>query len=286
MSSSEYLNYESGKFSKSKGVGVFGSDAMETGIPSDVWRFYIYYNRPEKSDALFTWDDFQIRVNSELIGNLGNLINRTLTFLYKFYEGKIPDSPGNEEFRKTIFEREEEITRHLDRAELKDALKKILALSSIANKAFQDGEPWKTRTTDPDKADALLFDLVYTVKDLAVLISPFLPETSRRVASFLNLENLSWDMLGQREGLKKIQKPEILFTPLEDPQISELRNKFSGTQKERAMESEKQEQEKIKEQISPEDAFRTSVDLRAAVITDVERHPEADKLYIETVSLG
>ncbi len=90
MSSTEYLNYEGGKFSKSKGVGVFGTDARETGIPADVWRFYVYYNRPEKSDALFTWKDFQEKVNAELIGNLGNLVNRTLAFVGRFYGGVLP----------------------------------------------------------------------------------------------------------------------------------------------------------------------------------------------------
>ncbi|MBE3133843.1 MAG: methionine--tRNA ligase, partial [Acidobacteria bacterium] len=90
MSSTEYLNYEGGKFSKSKGIGVFGTDARDTGIPADVWRFYLYYNRPEKSDALFTWKDFQEKVNAELIGNLGNLVNRTLAFVGRFYGGALP----------------------------------------------------------------------------------------------------------------------------------------------------------------------------------------------------
>lgn len=91
MSSSEYLNYESGKFSKSQGVGVFGTDVMTTGINADIWRFYIFYNRPEKSDTLFTWKDFGEKANSELIGNLGNLVNRTLSFVTRYYEGKIPN---------------------------------------------------------------------------------------------------------------------------------------------------------------------------------------------------
>ena len=85
MSSSEYMNYEDGKFSKSRGVGVFGTDAIETGIPADAWRFYIFYNRPEKQDFQFTWKDFMEKMNSELIGNLGNLVNRTLLFVNKYY---------------------------------------------------------------------------------------------------------------------------------------------------------------------------------------------------------
>ncbi len=100
MSSSEYLNYETGKFSKSKGLGVFGNDAKDTGIPADVWRFFIFYNRPEKSDTSFLWKDFQEKVNGELIGNLANLVNRTLTFINRFYDGKIPTGPINGEMKK------------------------------------------------------------------------------------------------------------------------------------------------------------------------------------------
>lgn len=73
---SEYLNYEDGKFSKSRGVGVFGNDAQETGIPSDVWRFYLLYVRPESQDSSFSWNDLVTKNNSELLNNLGNFINR------------------------------------------------------------------------------------------------------------------------------------------------------------------------------------------------------------------
>ena len=72
----EYFNYEDAKFSKSRGVGVFGSDARGTGIPADIWRFYLLYLRPEGQDSAFSWDDFVLKNNSELLNNLGNFINR------------------------------------------------------------------------------------------------------------------------------------------------------------------------------------------------------------------
>ncbi len=114
MSSTEYLNYEDGKFSKSRGVGVFGSDAIETGIPADAWRFYIFYNRPEKQDFQFTWKDFQEKINSELVGNLGNLVNRTLLFVNKYYEGKIPSAPVDEELWSKVRALEEKITENME----------------------------------------------------------------------------------------------------------------------------------------------------------------------------
>lgn len=72
----EYLNYEDTKFSKSRGVGVFGDMAKDTGIPSDVWRFYLLYMRPEGQDSAFSWADMATKNNSELLNNLGNFINR------------------------------------------------------------------------------------------------------------------------------------------------------------------------------------------------------------------
>lgn len=298
MSSTEYLNYESGKFSKSKGVGVFGNDAKDTGIPADVWRFYIFYNRPESSDAVFTWDDFQEKVNGELIGNLANLVNRTLSFIGRFKEGEIPQVAPGEDFVKEVKTREAEITAHLERAELRQGFRKIFALASYGNRCFQAGEPWKTRKTDPAAADQLLMELAYVVRDLAVMIEPYIPDTSKRILGFLGQEGAAWEVLGKFSGLEKISSPEILFERLEDDKIKAMRERFSGSQAERrekekerkAMEDQQNnvengEREENAEK-SLEDQFTESVDLRIARITAIERHPEADKLYIETIDTG
>ncbi len=299
MSSTEYLNYESGKFSKSKGIGVFGTDARETGIPADVWRFYIFYNRPEKSDAVFTWKDFQEKTNSELIGNLANLVNRTLTFVERYFEGNLiaPQGTGgcgaDAEFWRTVRIYEEQIAENFERAELRDAFRKAFELSSFGNKVFQDGEPWKLRTSDPEKAKALLFDLVYLVRDLAILVYPFIPETSEKILGYLGFSDVSWDNLGKTEGITTVGKPEILFKPLEDPLIEELKTRYSGSQKERAgsqKEKEKVTMEEHKTESAPvpsvEERFTSLVDLRVAKIVRIERHPKADKLYIETLDMG
>jgi methionyl-tRNA synthetase len=283
MSSTEYLNYESGKFSKSKGIGVFGTDAKETGIPADVWRFYIYYNRPEKADALFTWKDFQEKVNGELIGNLGNLVNRTLTFVNRFYDGKLPEAESCEEFWKQVAAHEKKITAHLERAELRDAFREIFALSSMGNKAFQDGEPWRTRKEAPEEAARLLRDLSFLIRDLAVLIAPYIPETSERIAGWLGMDAISWETLGEPDGISGIAKPEILFQRLEDDFIETLRERFAGSQAEREA-AKKESQEKA--EASPEDFFRERLDLRVARIEQVEQHPNADKLYVLQLEVG
>lgn len=85
ISTTDYLNYEDGKFSKSRGMGVFGDNVKDTGIPSEIFRYYLLINRPEKADSLFTWNDFGVKNNNELLPNLGNLVNRALKFVYKNY---------------------------------------------------------------------------------------------------------------------------------------------------------------------------------------------------------
>jgi methionyl-tRNA synthetase len=281
MSSTEYLNYETGKFSKSKGVGVFGTDAKDTGIPADVWRFYIFYNRPEKADYTFTWLDFKEKVNGELIGNLANLINRTLTFINRFYDGKVPSAEVDPDFSNEVIRRERKITEHMERAELRDGLREIFALSSMGNKAFQEGEPWAVRKTDPEKADSLLMHLVYLVRDLGILIKPYMPESSDKILSFFNQHDVSWDQLGTYEGVDQIGETSILFEKLEDEKIEKLRAAFAGTQEERKQQQEEEEMEQ-----TIETRFNESVDLRVAKITQIDRHPEADKLYIETIDIG
>jgi methionyl-tRNA synthetase len=275
MSSTEYLNYESGKFSKSRGVGVFGTDAMETGIPSDVWRFYIFYNRPEKSDAMFTWKDFQEKVNGELIGNLGNLVNRTLSFVNRYYSGKIPEGKSDVSFWEEVSKHEISIAKKLDKAELRDAFREIFEVSSFANKYFQDAEPWRLRNGDPGKAASVIRDLAYIVRDLAVLIEPYLPQSAAKIASFFRLklgENLSWKDIGKADGVGDVRiKSEVLFSKLEDEQVDALRDRYSGSQKERR-------------EVKP--PFSSVIDLRAAKIEKVERHPKADKLYVINLETG
>jgi methionyl-tRNA synthetase len=359
MSSSEYLNYESGKFSKTRGVGVFGTDVMETGIPADVWRFYIFYNRPEKADALFTWKDFQEKVNGELIGNLGNLVNRTLSFVSRYYGGTIPGGPdGSAEpggtyepagnggtFWETVKDYERQITEKLEWAELRDAFRLVFELSSFANKTFQDAQPWKFRTEDPPRARALIRDLCYVVKDIAVLIGPYMPSAAAKIASFFGLgfsagapsalgaaeseapgtgafesAGLGWDDLGKTSGLSEVRRCEVLFAKLEDDKIAALRDFYSGSQKERA-EKESADaakagpaktgsaagpagadsadasgkaktsgkaagETKAAESAPSPKSFGETLDLRVARIVKIERHPNAEKLYVETLDIA
>ncbi len=292
MSSSEYLNYEAGKFSKSAGTGVFGNDVMDTGIPADVWRFYLFYNRPEKNDTLFAWKEFQERVNSDLIGNLANLVNRTLTFSVKNFGAAVPAGQEDKAFWDQIRAGEARIREHFERAELRDALKETLDLADLGNKKFQDAEPWKLVKTDPAAAGALLRNLVFLVRDLGLLVEPFLPSTAARIRAFVGAASDSWSQLGTTNGDLAVGTVEILFKKLEDADIAAWQARFAGSQKDRMENSEQPKTPAVaatpaaatpEVPVRPEDSFREKLDLRIAKLLEVKQHPGADKLYVELI---
>ena len=303
MSSTEYLNYEDGKFSKSRGVGVFGSDAIETGIPADAWRFYIFYNRPEKQDYQFTWKDFMEKLNGELIGNLGNLVNRTLLFVNKYYEGKIPEAPVDEELWAQVKELEKKATEYLEWAELKDAFRTMFEISDICNKKFQVTEPWKARTENPAVADSLIHNLCYVIKDLMIMMNPYMPQYTQKIMSYfgktieekkVGMETkpgYTWADLGVTEGLTTVGPTEVFFKPLDQKTMLAFREKFGGQQKAKKEEKKADKKAKKAEPVvlpveQQEAFFNSTIELTVAKIVDVKPNPEGEKLFIETLDDG
>lgn len=307
MSSTEYLNYEDGKFSKSRGVGVFGTDAIETGIPADAWRFYIFYNRPEKQDFQFTWKDFMEKMNSELIGNLGNLVNRTLLFVSKYYDNVIPDAPVDEELWAKVRELEKKATDYLEWADLKDAFHTMFDIADICNKKFQATEPWKARTENPEVAASLIHNLCYVIKDLMIMMNPYMPQYTQKIMSYFGKSiqetkvgmetkpGYTWADLGVTEGLDKLGPTEVYFKPMDQKTMLAFREKFGGKHSERGdnkAKAEKKEKKAKKAEpvVLPVDQqaafFNSTIELTVAKIVDVKPNPEGEKLYIETLDDG
>ncbi|PKK16793.1 hypothetical protein A306_00000167, partial [Columba livia] len=179
----EYLNYEDGKFSKSRGVGVFGDMAKDTGIPADIWRFYLLSVRPEGQDSAFSWGDLMLKNNSELLNNLGNFINRAGMFVCKFFGGVVPDmvlTPDDE--------------RLLARVTLE--LRQYHQLLERVN------EPWKRikgDEKDRQRAGTVTGVAVNVASALAVMLQPYMPSVSVSPL-FQKLENDQVEALRKRFG--------------------------------------------------------------------------------------
>jgi methionyl-tRNA synthetase len=276
ISSTEYLNYEDGQFSKSRGVGVFGNDAKESGIPSDIWRYHLLVNRPETSDTHFSWQDFQEKNNNELLANLGNFVNRTTTFIKNNFESTIPKADLKKEdkaFLKSVDTRIERITNLLSIISLKEALKEIMLLSKSGNQYFQEKQPWKTVKEEKTKQDAAttMFVCANLARKLAILLEPYIPQTSKEIFAMLNIEAQTWQQIPKDLENHQIAEPKILFRKYDDAEIEIWQKKYAGTQKERKM-------------VPTHDFGITN--LRVARIEDAEEHPDADKLFVLQISLG
>ena len=137
ISTTEYLLYCGVKFSKSRGIGVFGDDVQKTGIPADVWRYYLLVNRPESADTSFEWKDFAAKNNTELLNNLGNFLQRSLSFCKTKLGGIVGTSSGkaatistltpiDESFIKEITKQTREYIQFLEGTHIKNALKVFL----------------------------------------------------------------------------------------------------------------------------------------------------------------
>ncbi|MEM3027799.1 MAG: methionine--tRNA ligase [Candidatus Bathyarchaeia archaeon] len=226
----EFIMYENQPFSKSKGIGIWADEALKL-APADYWRFILIMNRPETRDTNFTWEDFAERVNGELNDNLGNFIHRTLTFIHRYFDGRIPQLASLATEDKEILDAiiytahlEEEL---LDSFRFKDALEAVLSLSRKGNAYLSLREPWHLVKADRAAAATVLHISSQIVKALAVLIAPFMPETSDKIWKTLGLPGNVYDAgfsaaydfslpVGQT-----IQNPIPLFRKVDAKELSE-----------------------------------------------------------------
>uniref|UniRef100_A0AAZ3QW51 Methionine--tRNA ligase, cytoplasmic n=1 Tax=Oncorhynchus tshawytscha TaxID=74940 RepID=A0AAZ3QW51_ONCTS len=240
----EYLNYEDTKFSKSRGVGVFGDMAKDTGIPSDVWRFYLLYLRPEGQDSAFSWVDMATKNNSELLNNLGNFINRAGMFVSKFFESCVPAMALQQEDKRLLAQVGWELKQYInlmDRVKIRDALKCILNISRHGNQYIQVNEPWKKikgDETDRQRSGTVTGVSVNVACLLSVMLQPYMPTVSHTIRQQLNAPPSVTGTLLQGTGNFVCSLPvghhigtvSPLFQKLESEQIESLKKRFGGQQ--------------------------------------------------------
>ncbi|XP_056418529.1 methionine--tRNA ligase, cytoplasmic isoform X3 [Hyla sarda] len=236
----EYLNYEDGKFSKSRGVGVFGDMAKDTGIPADIWRFYLLYVRPEGQDSVFSWGDLMLKNNSELLNNLGNFVNRAGMFVQKFFNGHVPKMELLTEDKRLLAQVTAELQQYnqlLEKVRIRDALRCILNISRHGNQYIQVNEPWKCIKGTPQeqtRAGTVTGLAVNMAALLSVMLQPYMPSISAVIQEQLLvpqeasvLTNNFHCMLPQGHRIGAVSP---LFQKLENDQVEALKKRFGGGQ--------------------------------------------------------
>lgn len=263
LSSTEYLNYEGEKFSKSKRIGIFGKDAIDSDIPSDYWRFYIMSIRPEKSDTNFNLDEFEERINNGLISNTVNFCYRVLSLTSKYFDDEIPEFNTDAELMKEVYEKVNEMDKLMDEVKIKQYIKKILELSSIGNKYLQENKPWKVIKEDENLVKDILGNSVQIVKTLSLLLYPITPDLSNKLKESLLLDEKDYEFIWsnlEKEVVGKINVEKIA-NRIDSKVIEEMKEKYS------------------------ENEF-SKLNLKVGKIIEVEDIKHTDKLYKVIVNLG
>lgn len=249
LSTTEYLNYEGGKFSKSRGVGVFGNNARDTKVPADVWRYYLLKNRPETGDTQFEWRSFIENNNSELLAKLGNFVNRVIKLVNsKIYNSVIPDYTSLHS--ASMFDKAKaEINAYLkqyiadmEAVNLKAGIQSAMHIAQAGNNFLQsNGFDNKLAANEPEKAAAVTGIAINIIHLCASIFEPYLPATSRSIlkqlqAPFLVIPN-HWTADDIKPG-HQIGKATYLFSQIDPKMEEEWRTVFGGTQAERLKKDE------------------------------------------------
>lgn len=210
--SNEYITLEGRKISTSQNWAVWLKDLSRDYHP-DAIRYFFIANGPEKRDTDFSKREFAEQNNSELVGAWGNFVNRTLAFLVKYKESQIPEGIVDADIRNKVTEVYKTVGTKIENGQFKEALEAIFELVRFGNKYYDSQEPWKTRTTAPEKCAGTLFNCTWLIGNLAVLLVPFLPFSSEKVLGWLGLTT-DWTV----QNFTSVQIPKdysILFTRIE-----------------------------------------------------------------------
>ena len=227
-----HLTLQAKKISKSRNWYIGLKDFLQI-FPADYLRFYLVSINPYSQDDLnFDWDEFATKINSELIGNLGNLVNRALGFTVKAFDSIVPDPEEfddmDKESEKAIRDLGSEVGVLMEQNHLDRALKKILQFSAHFNQYFQHKEPWKKA----HGTGSCVYLSVNAVRSLAIAIYPFLPKSSQKIWVQLGMDGdvsaQSFDEISNitiKQG-HKLGKISPLFEKVEESVIEEQKKKL------------------------------------------------------------
>lgn len=206
--SSEYLTLEGRKISTSQNYAIWVKELLDN-YEADSIRYFFLANGPEKKDADFSWREFVHSHNGELLGAYGNFVNRSLTFITKYFDGTMPDGTDDTSVISRIDELFVFAGRQIENGFFKDAIAEIFDFVRNANKFFDSEQPWITRNNDEKACKNTLYQCVQIIANLAVLLSPFLPFSSEKVCKWLGINN-KWERKTVPSGYS-LPEVEILF---------------------------------------------------------------------------
>ncbi len=282
----EFLNLEDDKISTSRNWAVWAHEYLED-FPgqADTLRYVLTANMPENKDNNFTWKDFQTKNNSELVGILGNFINRVMVLSHKYYQGIVPAKTIEFEEVAQIKGFATRIGEHIEKYEFRAALTEYMNLARLGNQFLQAQEPWK-KGDNPEEVKGIMNAATQIAVALGQLAEPFLPFASEKILGMMKVEKMDWNTLESTDELvaegHQLGESELIFGKIEDEAVEAQINKLQESKTKNNMTNPNAEPQK--ELISFDDFQK--MDIRIGTILEAKKVEKADKLFELKVDTG
>ncbi len=237
IKSFNYLNYDGGQFSTSRGRGVFMDQALAL-LPPDYWRWWLLSHAPETSDAEFTWENFQTDANKDLADVLGNFVSRITKFCRSKFSEAVPEGgsfgPAEEQLITDLTTRIRAYEKHMDAIEVRKAAGELRAIWVLGNEYLQANAPWTTFKTDPDTAAMQVRLALNLIRIYAVLSAAFIPDASKTMIAAMQTDDDSWptdvsQAITTLPAGHAFSVPENLFRKITDEEREDWVTRFAGT---------------------------------------------------------
>ena len=290
----EFMNLEGDKISTSRNWAIWLHEYLED-LPGreDELRYVLLANMPETKDSEFTWADYQARVNNELVGNLGNFVNRVAVLTNKYYDGRLQalqqDILTEEDHAvlKQLHNFSGKIDQFIEQFKFREALATMMDISRLGNQYLAEREPWKLQKSNETEAANVLHIALQIAANLAIAMQPFLPRKAEQLKQMLNLHSTDWQLLGVSflvEG-HQINEAKLLFEKVEDELIDEQMEKLKKNKEQKEKQEEMSEQlQDYKKDIEFGDFM--NIDLRIGTILEAKPVPDTDRLLVFKVDMG
>ena len=273
------------KMSKSKGNVMYADDLVRH-FGVDAIRYYVLHEMPFAADGTITYETIISRYNSDLANTLGNLVNRTVAMTNKYFDGVVenPNATGefDDDLIATCKASKEKYFDLMNKFRIADAMDEIWTIVRRSNKYIDETMPWVLAKDEAqkDRLATVLYNLLESIRFVAVMLSPMMPQTSELIFASLNTDKNSWESLADFGGYPcgiKVGEAKPMFARLdEEKKLEEIYAEIE-TEDEVVMEP-------IKPEITIEDFEK--LDLRVAKVIKAEKVEKADKLLKLTVQMG
>lgn len=282
----EFLNLEDDKISTSRNWAVWAHEYLEE-FPGqqDTLRYVLTANLPENKDNNFTWKDFQTKNNSELVGILGNFINRVMVLSHKYYTGVVPATTTAYEEIAQIKGFASRVGEHIEKYEFRAALTEYMNLARLGNQFLQAQEPWK-KNDQPEEVQSIMYAATQIAAALGQMAEPFLPFASAKILTMMNLEKMDWNVLEEADEFiatgHQLGESTLIFAKIEDEAIEAQMKKLNDSKTQNNMTNPDAEPQK--DLISFDDFQK--MDIRIGTILEAKKVEKADKLFELSVDTG